>query len=360
MGINFTEDRWDRIREDYARWWAKDLKRPLMQLRPKRDPGRSAPRIRREEDARLAVWDLSVPTADIIDWFDYELSSIDYMGDNFPHFSPNFGPGIIAAFLGADVKVADDTTWFLPKEERPIKDIRFEYDADNRWLKRMRDIYRVAGERWGGKAQAAMTDLGGNLDLLAAWRPGEGLLYDLYDHPEEVKRLTWEAHRTWWRYYEEFTAIAGRTNAGYTAWLPIFSDGPYYVLQCDFSYMISTEMFDEFVRPELAATCKRLKNSIYHLDGVRALPHLDSLLSIPELGGIQWVFGEGQPGVLNWPHVYKKVRDAGKLLYLSCPLGEFDIAVERLGTAEGIFFNHWETSESMPEVREFLEKYKAI
>jgi len=39
-----------------------------------------------------------------------------------------------------------------------------------------------------------MTDLGGNLDILSTFRPGTDLLLDLYDHPEDVKRLTGEAH----------------------------------------------------------------------------------------------------------------------------------------------------------------------
>ena len=61
-------------------------------------------------------------------------------------------------------------------------------------------------------------------------------------------------------------------------------------------------MFDES-KPELAASCRRLKNAFYHLDGLGQLPHLKSLLSIPELKGIQWVPGDGQPDVTEWPAV---------------------------------------------------------
>ena len=36
--------------------------------------------------------------------------------------------------------------------------------------------------------------------------------------------------------------------------------------------------------------------AMFHLDGPEALPHLDLLLDIPNLNGIQW-----QPGFANYP-----------------------------------------------------------
>jgi 5-methyltetrahydrofolate--homocysteine methyltransferase len=67
------------------------------------------------------------------------------------------------------------------------------------------------------------------------------------------------------------------------------------MLSSDFSYLIGPAMFDEFVKPGLADSCRRLPHSFYHLDGPGQLAHLDSLLAIAELDGIQWVPGAGQP-----------------------------------------------------------------
>ena len=92
----------------------------------------------------------------------------------------------------------------------------------------------------------------------------------------------------------------------------MFSGKPFYMLQCDFCYMISPEMFAEFVLPELAESCRRLDRSFYHLDGKGELPHLPQLLSIPELGGIQWVPGAGETPYYEWIDVYRAVADAGK------------------------------------------------
>lgn len=84
------------------------------------------------------------------------------------------------------------------------------------------------------------------------------------------------------------------------------------MLQCDFAYMIGTDMFDDLVRPELAATCRNLDHAFYHLDGEGQLPHLDSMLAIDALKGIQWIPGNGKPPVEDYPQVVKKVLDAGK------------------------------------------------
>ena len=92
----------------------------------------------------------------------------------------------------------------------------------------------------------------------------------------------------------------------------IFSDRPYYMLQCDFGYMIGPGMFDEFVKPELTASIRRLPRSFYHLDGKGQLPHLDSLLSIPELTGVQWQPGDGVPECEYWPELFTRIFAAGK------------------------------------------------
>ena len=359
MAIDFTRDRWDKIVEDARRWWAGELKRPLIQMTlGGGDPGRPEPAL--PPSRRTAHYDFSVPAADIVDRWDYDLSRARFLGDAFPSRWPDFGPGVIAAFLGGKTVVAPDTVWFQPREDLPISDIRFARDADNLWFNRVRDICRAALDRWEGLVQIGTTDLGGNLDILSSFRPSEGLLLDLYDYPDEVKRLTWDAHEMWWAYFDDLNGLLQPVNPGYTAWMPIYSEKPYYMLQCDFCYMISPDMFDAFVKPELAASCKRLANPFYHLDGPGCLPHLDSLLSIEELKGVQWVPGDGQPDVTHWPRVYRKIRDAGKRIQFGGSIQTFETIVAQLGSAEGIVFMGSAQAADEPEVLDFLRKYNVI
>ena len=151
MGIDFSLDRWSEVNETCRRWWAGQLDRPVIAwLVEGRDPGRGEPDIPRH--GFTAFYDLSVPPEAIVERWDYDLSCHTFLGDAFPYVLPNFGPGVMAAFLGAELHATADeaTVWFHPQADRQIADIHFEYDPANLWLNRIKDICRAAVGRWGG------------------------------------------------------------------------------------------------------------------------------------------------------------------------------------------------------------------
>lgn len=356
MPIDFAPGRWELVKETYRRWWAGELDRPVIQATlGGRDPGRPEPELGGVGQATL--YDLSVSPEAIVDRWDYDLSRRRFLGDAFPTVWLDMGPGVLAAFMGGRAEPGSGTTWFHPAEGKEIADVRFEFDSTALWFRRAADVYRAAVRRWGGAVQIGMTDLGGNLDVLSTFRPGERLLFDIYDHPEEVKRLTWEEHRAWWRAFEEFDSILRPTNPGHTAWTPVFSAEPFYILQCDFAYMIGPCMFDEFVRPELVASCRRLPNAFYHLDGRGQLAHLESLLEIKELGGVQWVPGEGAKPPREWPEVYRRIRDAGKLAHVLGGWPDLDAVADELGSARGLFVAVGGNVGDEEKVARLLERY---
>lgn len=168
------------------------------------------------------------------------------------------------------------------------------------------------------------------------FRQADNLLLDLYDDPDEVKRRIWEIHTLWHRFYNEINEVLQPVSPGYSDWAQIYSDKPSYVPQSDFSYMIGPGMFDEFVRPELEETCEKLRHTIYHLDGVGQLAHLDLLLQIKELDAVQWVPGDGKPDQSNWPEVYRKIHHAGKKIQLWHGFDCLDKVNEQIGTWNGI------------------------
>lgn len=159
---------------------------------------------------------------------------------------------------------------------------------------------------------------------------------DLLDEPGEVKRLVWEAHEAWHQYYTALNDVLQPVNPGYSDWSMIYSERPCYMLQSDFSYMIGTEMFEEFVRPELASSCRRLQRSFYHLDGKGQIAHLDSILNIPELSGVQWIPGAGAPDCRHWPEIYQKIAKADKRIQLMGGFDVLEVVSRQLGSSKGI------------------------
>ena len=360
MALEFGEPRWKKVKEDSKLWWAGKLKRPLIHVvvrdAPSDRPEPAIPSLAKDRTA----YDLSITPEMMIDRLDYDLSRCRWLGDAFPSMWVDFGPGVMAAFMGAAAKPDNGTVWFHPDEPQTITELQFNYDAKNTWLNRIKEICRVGMDRWGSSVLMGMTDLGGNLDVLSTFLPSEALLLDLYDHPADVKRLTWREHELWWKYFDEINSVLRPANPGYSCWTLMFSEDPYYMLQCDFAYMLGPEMFQEFVLPELAASCRRLSNAFYHLDGVGQLKHLDALLSIPELKGIQWIPGAGKPGAHEWPEVLRKVREAGKLLQLGGTPDTIDCVARELGSLEGTVFLCTAKMNDVDQYEQCLRKYGAV
>ena len=340
MPIHFDSARWDKVRATYRQWWAGTLDRPVFIAASKdRDPGRPMP------DAPLLSManctDLSIPAEQLIDRIDWELSHYTWQADAFPFVNMwTFGAGVVAAFLGARMESKSGTVWFHPPRRQPIADIHFRFDPDNVWFRRICDIYKAGMDRWQGQVLMGMTDLGGVLDILSVFRPGEELLTDLYDEPQEVHRLIGEAYEVWHQYFDAINEFIKPVTPGYAAWANIYSEEPGYMLQSDFSYMIGPEMFDEFVRPELAWSSARIPYAFYHMDGKGQIPHLDSLLSIADLKGIQWVAGSGAPGIEHWAEIYQRCVATGKKIQTGGPMEALDTVVGQIGVENAGAIHH--------------------
>ncbi len=338
MSVGFTKQQWSKIKSDSNLWWEGELNRPLLHIRL-RDSSKKI-----DGHSFQSFYPITESVNQVINDWESQLSSVLHLGDAFPMVFPNFGPGSIAAYMGAELINGQETVWFHDIKSAELKDLKLHYDPNEKWFVRTKNLVKTAIERWEGSVLIGFTDLGGNLDILSTFRPSEKLLFDLYDFPDDVKRLTWRAHELWWKYFEEFELIGKDVNPGYSSWAGIFSEQPHYMLQCDFCYMISPDMFDEFVKPELEASSDKLLNAFYHLDGPGALPHLDSLLEIESLKGVQWVPGAGSKSNSQWPEVFRKITDAGKKIQIfSCYSEEgfdetLDIIVNQIGRSDNIIY----------------------
>jgi 5-methyltetrahydrofolate--homocysteine methyltransferase len=312
INIHFTDEDWNRIEKDWTAWWTGELDRPMVAIDVEPPPDAELPFA----PAFVSNIPLDMPAEEAVRRYQQRLEAMRFLGDAWPKWWLNFGPGIVAGFLGAQVHSTPDTVWFEPSTRGNIHDLHPAYEPGNIWWKRVRELTRVAVECWGDRISVGHTDLGGNLDILASLLTTEQLLVDLYDVPEEVARLRREITCLWLRYYDELYEIIAQAGRGTTPWTDIWSPGRCYMLQSDFSYMISPRMFERYVLPDLETCCKKLDHGFYHLDGKGELPHLDMLLSLERLHGIQWVPGDGQPPPEEWLPLLKRIREAGKLCQL--------------------------------------------
>jgi hypothetical protein len=309
---------WEKAKERYTAWWNREIiDRAVIQV--------TAPKIASSSKMPDSIvwteWDLvnnySMPES-VIEKFEERCQNTFFGGEAFPNFWINFGPGVVSAFLGANVDIREDTVWFeTPMEWNDIfRNLR--YDSDNKWLNIIKKCTALVSEKGVNKYFAGLTDLGGNLDILAALRGTQNLLVDLIESPQYVQQALSMINILWFQYYNELNRILEQKMEGTSNWMGLWSLKKWYPLQCDFSAMISPKLFEIFVAPKLDEQCNWLDNSIYHLDGPGEIPHLDILLEIPKLQGIQWTPGASNFGVGSeiWFPLYKKIQEKKKLLVL--------------------------------------------
>lgn len=239
----------------------------------------------------------------------------EYFADGFATSFVNFGPGALTAMVGGSYQLAPHTVWF---ENEPF----FVQDWDNPpaiALQKDSAMYRLIEDytdqllaEKGGIV--SISDIGMSLDLVAAMRGTQDLLMDLYDEPEAVKAFLLANRPAWKEYFDQTCQKLISRQGGMASWMPIYSDLPYYPLQCDFSAMISPAMFEEFFLPEMEYYTSLMPRSIYHLDGPEEIPHLDHLLSVKRLNAIQWTPGSGKPKLCDpcWFEMYERIQRAGK------------------------------------------------
>ena len=250
------------------------------------------------------------------------IQNTRFFGDAIPQDWANYGPGCLAAMMGSDYIPTEHTVWFgegytFLKDWSRLKDLRLIEDSP--MYRMVTGMTQLLADRYDGSYLIGVSDLGGNLDILASLRDTQTLLTDLIDYPDQVLQAVEMIDEAWKICYARLRGVIRACGQhGHGAWLGPWCETTYYPLQCDFSAMISPDDFTRFVMPSLTRIAAFLDHSIYHLDGPGQIAHVDRLLTLPGLDGIQWVPGDGNAAVSDekWFPLYEKIFKAGKCLVL--------------------------------------------
>ena len=276
-----------------------------------------------------------------------------FAAESIPYININLGPGVTAAYLGCPAKLMDFTVWFDHIINDWGKD-SFDFDEQNFWWKKTKELTEAACIAGKGKFLTGITDLSGVLDIMAHMRGTQEFIYDLVDEPELVMEASAKIQRLWFKYFDELCNITRNYQEGTIDWLSVWSPGTSHTLQCDFAAMLSPNQVEEYYLPELQDQCKRLDNSIFHLDGPDCVKHLDLLLEVPELNAIQWQPGAGQPPAVEWMDVLKKIQYKGKSIVMDAELKSVEYILENL-SPKGLFINTYDRFDSPQEAEDYIK-----
>jgi hypothetical protein len=302
---------WEETKRDYAAWWRKERRQPLFSICVAGEP---------DTPTRWTGWNFARKpdrVAEVIGDFEHAYGNYRYPLHAFPQLMINLGPGILAGYLGGEVEVRPETVWF--SKHPPLRlDEDLALDPASRWYRRTREMTRLAAERSPGRFVVGMTDLGGVLDVLASLRGAEPLLLDLKDHPARVREWCDQITDAWLAAYRDLLSLIAPHQEGIAGWMGPWAPEPWYPIQCDAADMLSPAMFETFVVPDLLKVARALRHTIYHWEVPGQFQHLDCLLSLPEIDGIQWNPGPHlePPDSPKWYPIYRRIQERGKLLVL--------------------------------------------
>ena len=306
----YTEN-WERIQQAFETWWAHDLGRPIIQAY---GPGSSG--------KAFGFW-CFLRYKDDIDALKNELEgfpqTLSCAGDAFPTLLPNLGPGSLATHFSGYLSFDEfnNTVWFEDPQPWEVVE-KMIFDQNGEWWLYTQMVNQLAADAGKGPYLVGITDIGGILDVLASLRGTENLLMDLLHEPERVDAMRARILEAWHQVDDALVLPVAAVQEGSSSWLSAWCPRHYSPLQCDFCAMISPAMFERFVAPDVQEQARRLDHAIFHLDGPRQVPHLDQLLAIPELDGIQWVPGDAYASCESPEYfpMYEKILRSGKLLQL--------------------------------------------
>ncbi|HEY3417095.1 MAG TPA: hypothetical protein VGM23_09450 [Armatimonadota bacterium] len=300
----------DAIQQQFRAWWRRENDRPLLYVPahwPKAaelPPPPTDPRDNYLDADTIVVRETA------------RAAQIQYAGACFPFYSPF---PATASFYGAHPTFTQQTIWHQPvlEGDHPYDELTFDEESPA-WRDTVAMYTRLV-ELADGHFYVSLPNCYSPLDLLEALRGGTNLALDLVECPDEVMEAQGVILEAWSRMYDTFYAIHQQRFAGTgPSFLPAWAPGRSYAIQCDFCCMISAEMFEEFVVPEVEAQAQWVDYSLFHLDGPDAARHADQLLAIPELNGIQWQKGVNGGQTLSWLPLLQQIQRAGKLLMVDC------------------------------------------
>jgi hypothetical protein len=243
-----------------------------------------------------------------IDWY---MAHSSFMADIPAVANTQLGPGSLAALLGGSFEAGKDPIW-LHRNPNQGEDIIF--DSESRGWKLHKALLENCKKKAGGNYFVGMPDLAEGLDTLATLRGTDAVLLDMAMEPELVEHQLAQINEIYFKVFDELYDIIREGDEMAFCYFSIWGPGKVSKLQSDISIMFSEDMFRTFVAPYIAEQCRKIDYTLYHLDGVGAIRHLDALLEIKELRAIQWTPGVGQPqgGDPAWYDLYRKILAGGK------------------------------------------------
>ena len=279
-----------------------------------------------------------------------------YGGEAIPSFMPSIGPDEIATFCGSELcwkENSKNTNWSKPFVKNWEDVLPLQLNHNNQYWQRSLELFRRSAEKLKGKMLISPLDLHTNMDLLAAIRGSERLCEDLIDQPKMIDKAMESARTIFSELWQAISEAGQMKETGY--YHAIYGREGAAVLQCDFSCMISPEMFRRWVLPALEEEAKIVDHAFYHWDGPDALVHTEDLLASKGLFVFGYVPGAGNGSHYDHLELLQKVQKGGKAVQARGTVEEIKAMHKKLDPTKVIYETHVGSKSEAEKLLDWFE-----
>ena len=347
---------WEESKKHYSDWWNhKGLVISMWEhLEKEGAPHKVVPCPAPCKDANQFYFDPQWRA----EYLHYQLSKSSFLADIPPVANTHLGPGSLAAILGAELEGSEETIWIRHRNDFGDD---FNLDPENKWWKLHLDLLKACKEKAHGKYYVGCPDLVEGLDILAGMKGTENVFMDIMLRPEILEQQLQKINDYYFKVFNRIYDIINENGEMAFCYFSLWGPGKVSKLQVDLSGMISEDDFRRFAQPFLSEQCQRIDYTLYHLDGVDALRHVDAILEIDELNAIQWTPGVGEPqgGDPRWYGLYKKILGKGKSA-MPCwiELNELKPLLDSVGANGLNILMHFKTEKDIEQAIKIADEYR--
>jgi hypothetical protein len=291
-------------------------------------------------------------------YLDYRMARYSYKADILPVANTQLGPGSLSAILGASLEGREDTIWIRDKAGF---DGNIVFDENNPWWRLHLDLLKACKTKAQGNYFTGCPDLVEGLDVLAGLKGADNVMMDMMLDPETTLRQLQAINEVYFKVFDQIYDIINEGGEMAFCYFSIWGPGKVSKLQSDISIMISEEDFRTFSLPFLQEQCRRLDYTLYHLDGVDAIRHLDAVLELENLNAVQWTPGAGQPqgGDACWYDMYRKILQKGKSVMANwVKPGEVKPLLDQVGNRGLNIQVDFKSEREIDEVLKIVDAYR--
>jgi hypothetical protein len=351
------KNNWEESKKHYIDWWNhKGLVISMWEHLEKEGSSHEAvtpPPSPRDADQMFfdAQWRA--------EYLHYQLSRSSFLADIPPVANTHLGPGSLSAILGAQLEATEDTIWIRHRNDFGDD---FTLDPQNRWWKLHLDLLKACKDKAQGRYYVGCPDLVEGLDTLAGMKGTENVLMDMMLRPEILDQQLQKINELYFQVFDQIYDIINENGEMAFCYFSLWAPGKVTKLQADISGMVSEDDFRKFSLPYFREQCRRIEFTLYHLDGIDAIRHLDAILEIDELNAVQWTPGEGEPqgGDPQWYGLYRKILEKGKSV-MPCwvEVNELKPLLDNVGSKGLNILMHFKTEKDIEEAVKIADEYRA-